>query len=106
MPIRSKEFENTRAISTNIKYILQKNKDYDVRKIKGLREYIVFFCDEEIGHVDSWGQRFLVSAWGPKPKKRYEKTAESAILFVIGEHKCRYKDFDMDIDVDSYTLNI
>lgn len=110
MPIRSKEFENTRSISNNIKYILQKNKDYDVRKIKGLREYIVFFCDEEIGHIDSWGQRFLVSAWGPKPKKRYENTAESAILFVIDEHKYRDKDydddFDMDIDVDSYTLNM
>ncbi|WP_338854029.1 hypothetical protein WE348_20595 (plasmid) [Alteromonas macleodii] len=110
MPIRSKEFESTRAISTSIQYILKENEGYDVRKIKGLREYIVFFCDEEVGHIDSWGQRFLVSAWGPNPKKRYKNTAESAILFVIDEHKYRDRNFDgdftMDFESDCYTLNM
>lgn len=93
MSLRSINYENSTFISKGINYILGQNSDYDVRKIKGKPEYVVFFADEEVGHLDAWGKKTLATSWGPETEKGYVKSPEAAIKWVIDLHKKRLGKF-------------
>ena len=86
---RSIDYEDYIPTSKGMQHILNRNEGYDVRKIKGIPEYVVFFADEEVGHLDAWGKKTLVTFWGPELEKGYSKSPETAVISVIQRHKER-----------------